>query len=626
MRTISLDSLLNTRISTASKYAQTSAEAPASVTIITADELARGGYGSLQEVLETVRGFYTSNDLNYVSLGVRGFGRPSDYNNRVLVLIDGHSLNDQTWGGAPLGGDLPLNLDAVERLEIVRGPGSALYGTSAMFAVINIVTKSGVALDGTTVSVRGGTGRLREARMVTGRAITPAVSYAASGVISRLDGNDLYFAEYDSPATNHGIAHALDWERAVSGLAAVTVKDVVVRIGYQNRGRGIPTGSFGTAFNDPRSEAVDENLWGDIIATRDFAGVFHLSARLYGDRYRYRGVYPADAGPAYSDGGGSSAVGTEVIGTWEHSSRNKLTLGVETRLVSRADYYELFADQTSARDDQPSNVYSVYAQDEFQLSSRLILVGGLRADRNSRHGGALTPRVAIIAAPRHGTTIKALYGEAFRAPSAAEADITTSFYTRNPSLSAERIRTFELTAEQRLGAPWLLGGSLYRYQIHGLIDQVELDQQGLVYQNLNEAEAAGLELEMDYKPASAVSGHASYAIQTTDDAASDERLTNSPQHIALASVSGRTDFGVQATLSGRYESGRKTLSGPSTKAFLRSDANISYTPVTLNQLEVGIRAVNLFDTYYATPGGLEHRQMAIAQAGRTVSVRLSWRF
>jgi len=139
---VSLDSLLNTRISAASKYAQTSAEAPASVTIITSDDIRNHGYRDLQEVLETVRGFYVSNDRNYPYLGVRGFSRPTDYNNRVLLLIDGNTMNEQVWGGTPIGSDLPINLDAVERIEVVRGPGSVLYGTSAMFGIINIVTKS----------------------------------------------------------------------------------------------------------------------------------------------------------------------------------------------------------------------------------------------------------------------------------------------------------------------------------------------------------------------------------------------------------------------------------------------------------------------------------------------------
>ncbi len=137
-RDFSLDSLLNIKISTAAKYEQTSREAPASVTIISSEDIERFGYRTLDEVLMTVRGFYTSYDRNYSYVGIRGFSRPTDYNDRVLLLINGHTTNENFYGSAFIGTDLALNLEAVDRIEIVRGPGSALYGTGAMFAVINI--------------------------------------------------------------------------------------------------------------------------------------------------------------------------------------------------------------------------------------------------------------------------------------------------------------------------------------------------------------------------------------------------------------------------------------------------------------------------------------------------------
>ena len=123
---MSLDSLLNTRISAASKYAQTGSQAPGSVTIVSSDDIRNFGYRNLLEILENVRGFYVSNDREFAHLGTRGFSRTSDYNSRILILIDGHSINDPLFGSTPVGADLPINLDIVERIEIVQGPGSAL--------------------------------------------------------------------------------------------------------------------------------------------------------------------------------------------------------------------------------------------------------------------------------------------------------------------------------------------------------------------------------------------------------------------------------------------------------------------------------------------------------------------
>ena len=128
-------------------YMQKVTEAPSSVTIITADEIRGFGHRTLADVLRTVRGFYVTYDRNYSYLGVRGFSRPGDYNARVLLQVDGHRLNDNVFGSALIGTEFPLDVDLIERIEIIRGPSSALYGTSAFFAVINVITKHAAALD-----------------------------------------------------------------------------------------------------------------------------------------------------------------------------------------------------------------------------------------------------------------------------------------------------------------------------------------------------------------------------------------------------------------------------------------------------------------------------------------------
>jgi iron complex outermembrane receptor protein len=467
---------------------------------------------------------------------------------------------------------------------------------------------------------------LREGTLAAGHSLGKSSAITASGLITHLDGRDLYYPEFDAPQTNSGVAHGLDWERAVGGLGALTVGDFVARVGYVSRAKGVPTAAFDGAFNDPRAQTVDETFWGSVAGSRDFAGSAHLTGRLYADRYRYRGVYPADAGPAYSDGGGSTDVGGEGLLVWEVTSRHRLTLGSELRRVLRADYYEQFADGAITRDDEPANTASVFSQDEYQLSDALTFVGGLRWDWNSRHSGAFSPRLAVIYTPTSATTIKALYGEAFRAPSTAEADITTTYYTRNPALTPERIRTLELTVEHRLSSPLLASGSLYGYHVLDLIDQVVLPDASVEYRNVAKAEGAGAEVELDFRPAGPVAAHASYALQHANAEPGNERLANSPEQIGILSLTTRRSRGVQLTGLTRYESGRRTLSGPSTPAFIRTDAHVSWSPAALSGAEVGLRVTNLFGVHYATPGGPEHRQSAIAQDGRAWSLRLTWRF
>jgi outer membrane receptor for ferrienterochelin and colicin len=630
-RDLSLDSLLSTHISTASKYAQTTAQAPASVTILTSDDIKQYGYQNLQEVLESVPGFYASYDRNYPYIGIRGFSRPSDYNNRILLLLDGQTLNEQVWGAAMVGSDFPINLDAVERIEVVRGPGSALYGTSAMFAVVNIITKTGTQLDGVTASGRLGSGRSRQAAMTAGHSLGARGSIAASGLVTHTDGNDLYYPEFNAPTSNNGVTHGTDWEHSIGGLAAIHWGDVAGQIGYRSRAKGIPTGAYGSTFDDPRTSTIDETFWGELGARRDLGAKLQLSWRAYGDRYRYRGTYPTDNDPGYTDGGASTDLGGEGLLVWEPASRNRLTLGSEIRRVFRATYYERFTDGTVSSDNAPFTVSSIFAENEFQLFPRVTLFGGLRLDENSRGHDAVTPRLAVVATPDASTTIKALYGQAFRAPSTAEADITTSFYTRNPSLQPERITTFELDAQRRIGTPLLVGASLYHYELRNLIDQVEIeDPGGLQFRNVEASNAVGMELQVDALPDSPLSAHLTYAVQNVHDEA-DQTLTNSPQQVARLAITGRRASGLRSAVELRYESGRRTLAGPSTPAFVRTNVSMGYSPVPsgapawLRGAEISLRVTNLFNAIYATPGGVEHRQSSIVQDGRTLLFRFDWR-
>jgi outer membrane receptor protein involved in Fe transport len=143
---MTLEQLLEVEITaTASKFSQEVTRAPASISVVTADEIKVHGYRTLAEILSSVRGLYTTYDRNYTYVGVRGFARPGDYNTRVLLLIDGHRLNEPTYDMAPIGTDFPLDVSLIERVEVIRGPGSSLYGTSAFFAVINVLTKSGAS-------------------------------------------------------------------------------------------------------------------------------------------------------------------------------------------------------------------------------------------------------------------------------------------------------------------------------------------------------------------------------------------------------------------------------------------------------------------------------------------------
>src|SRR5580658_3787428 len=137
----SLQELSNIQVYSASKHMQSASDAPASVTVVTADEIHKYGYRNLADILRSVPGFYVTYDRDYTFVGVRGFGRLGDWNSRILVLIDGHRINDNVLGNAMLGTEFLVDVDMIARVEIVRGPSSSLYGAQAFFAIINVITR-----------------------------------------------------------------------------------------------------------------------------------------------------------------------------------------------------------------------------------------------------------------------------------------------------------------------------------------------------------------------------------------------------------------------------------------------------------------------------------------------------
>src|SRR5262245_60372931 len=238
------------RVFGASERSQPVTEAPASVSFITAEDIARYGYRTLADILHGVRGLYVSDERNFSSLGARGFGKPGDYNSRILLLVNGHRVNDNVFGQAEIGAEFGLDPATFERVEIIRGPASSLYGDSAFFAVVNVITKTGASLDGTSVTYEVGSQATQLLRGAVRHRFANSVDVALSSTVEQSDGvKRLYFPAFDTPATNNGIAEGLDGEQFGQHYGHLKIGGITFTGAYGQRRKDVPTAAFNTIFN-----------------------------------------------------------------------------------------------------------------------------------------------------------------------------------------------------------------------------------------------------------------------------------------------------------------------------------------------------------------------------------------
>lgn len=623
---LSLDSLLNIKISTASRSLQTVSEAPASVTIVTAEDIDRYGYRTLDEVLTTLKGFYRSYDRNYMYAGVRGFSRPTDYNDRLLLLLNGHVMNDNFYGSAPIGTDFPFPFESIDRIEVVRGPGSALYGTGGMFAVINIVTKPGSRIDGLRLSAETGSFGRMKGSLLAGTQWDNGLDAAFSASWANVKSQDLYFEQFDDPATNHGIARGVDWDRYYSIFGDVRYHDFSLKGFYSSRNKGVPTASFGTLFNDERSHTVDGNALAELKYEREINPDKAIIVKASYFNYRYEGEYPYSAN-SY-DKTDADVLEGDLQFRWDLMPNNQLIIGAEFRHNTTASYRYWDMNTTYFDSDYPYDVLSFYIQDEFQVRENLLLTLGLRHDKSSISGTSTTPRAAVVYNPFKSSTLKMLYGEGFRAPNLYEAHYfdPISGFKSNPALRPEKVRTLEAVWEQRMGSEFFASISLYRYFMDDLIDTwIDPADSLTQFQNISRVDAFGAELDFEARLHSGVTGYANYTFQDARDSETDQQLSNMPAHLVHlgfgCSLSGSFEVAVEM----QYETGRKTVYGTTTDPFLITNMNLTAHHF-LGNLTASFSIRNLFNTSYSNPGGFEHKQPSIPQDGRNFLVKFDYFF
>jgi iron complex outermembrane receptor protein len=625
---LSLDQLLEIRIVGASKYEQERNHVAAAVSVITRQEIRVMGWRTLAQALSSLPGVYTTYDRQYAYLGARGFAQPGDLTARMLVNINGNRVNDPIYDGGPAGREFPLDMDLVERIEFIPGPGGAVYGQNAMFGVVNVITRSGASLDGSEVALSYDSPQAgREARASWGRLLDNGVDVLLSVAGLKSRGEDRFF-EYGASAVS-GMARGLDGERGHSLFARLARGAWSFELVQGERSKDDPTASF---FNDPLvpgQHFTDNTLVTQLRYQDSFAGnTLQASGRLFAGRYRYEGVFSYGGNPViYPSAGDWRGMDGQLLST--AMPGHKLMIGVEaqdnTQVTQSA--LESAQPQNNLLLQSPGYRIGLYGQDEWQIGETLSATLGLRIDRNNLAPTQSSPRAALIWQATPATTLKALYGGAHRAPNAYERDYSDRFsQAANPSLQGETVNTLELVADHRIRYDLSVRGSVYQWKMLNLIVLGIEPGTGLTqYQSGPPITASGLELSADKSWASGERLRANLSLQHTrysDGAA----LVNSPRLMGKLAFSAPLSAArLRVGYELQYSSQRRTLNGAELGGYAVSNLNL-ITQALARGLSLSLGVNNLFDKRYAHPGAETNWQDALEQDGRNVRVALQYQF
>jgi len=629
---LSIEDLTHVKVYSASRHLEEIRETPSSVSVITAEDIRRYGWRTLSDILRSLRGFYTSYDRSYSYLGVRGLLRPGDFNSRILLLLNGHRMNDNVYGSGFIGTDFPLDLDLIDHIEVVRGPGSSLFGTNAVFGVIDIITRQPAGPYAVEVSGDDGSFLARTGR-ITGSVTRGRLSALLSGSLYESAGPpSLFFPEFESAGNNGGFADNIDGDRCAHVFSDVEYGNLRFQGLYASRRKIIPTAPYGTNFNDPGTRTTDTDGSFDVEYRRMLTSQTGVDLRAYYDHYDYFGTYAYGGTDSPSrflnyDRGVADWSGVEV--TLDHQiGRHHLTFGSIYEYSFRVDQENNDAGQPPVLNDHRTPwLAATYAEAEFKLPHNLSLHGGARFDYFEAYGSALSPRAAVVYSPNLRTTLKYIYGRAFRAPNAYESYYADGSSQERPAqtLRKENIQSHEVVLDRSFTS-WLgMTVDGYYNTLDHLIDFVPDPANGMVRAaNIGQDRGRGLEFELDAKRPSGWEGRASYALSDAYDRVNLQRLDNSPLHQGKLNATIPVSRHGFAGLELLYFSAQQTYQNTRVPPFFLTNLTFSTKPLWGGWV-FSASCYNALNRRWFSPMGPNDTQSAIAQDGRTFRLKVSYR-
>jgi iron complex outermembrane receptor protein len=509
-----------------------------------------------------------------------------------------------------------------------------LYGNNAFLGVINVITRQGGQINGVETSFDYGAFGTYKGRVTYGKLFTNGVQMLLSGTYYDSGGqNRLFYREFDTPAQNNGVAQNMDADSFGSLLASLGYGDFTFESAFNHREKVNPTAQFDlTTFNDSRLRTMDERGYTALKFAHSFPEVVDVTAQVYFDRYTHYSGYPQ-----------SLVVGTNVLFsafTTEHDTgewwgtelqlnktlwdRHVITLGGEYR----DDFLQeqRISGQAPVIRDRES--YGVYLQGDFAVLTNFHFNGGVRYDQYGDFNPALDPRVALIYNPVKSSTLKAIYGTAFRVP-----DFEELSDPRFQNISPERITSYELDYEQEIGRRLRASVSGFYNQMDHLI----VFDSGS-FTNFN-AQTKGTELALEGSWTGGIRTRASYSFQYTKNDTVSWQMPDSPNHMGKLSLSvplvkdklfAGAEFQFTSdrfSLHNATDSMGQPITVQGEEAGGYGVINLTlFSQNLIRNVEFSASVYNLLNYRYLDPASVFHVQDTIQQDGRSFRVKLTYRF
>ncbi|MBA3500005.1 MAG: TonB-dependent receptor, partial [Deltaproteobacteria bacterium] len=427
----------------AAKREQSLGNVASAVTVVSGDRLRRFGYRTIGEAVAGVAGVYlVDNRLSY-SVGIRGLQIPGDFNTRVLVLVDGASVNE-AWGAyAGIGFDAIVGIDDIARIEVIRGPVSSIYGTNAFFGIINIVTRG--ATETPRAWARTGVHSIN--------GITTSAGFAAGGVHRQVRGSVSYNNRFGETVT---LDEDPAFELSQDDSHAIAAGVVGAWGGWFGQARAVrfdresPFGPYDVNVAGAPYNHIDKQLLVEGGHTREVSKRLTVAARVYSNLYSFSDISPPFEpviASALETTGTAQTYGGELRGRYIFRNGTGATVGTEAS-YNRTRSTAFRSDRPDERiADVPRNftLQGIYAEADAHPLSWLSYTVGVRFDRHSELEDNLSPRGALFFSKGDRYGAKLLYAEGFRNPSAFEGyfEDNADFVAHPEDLTAERIRSFE---------------------------------------------------------------------------------------------------------------------------------------------------------------------------------------